>query len=206
MASNLKGKGGFTGVNTVVVAYDKSVHTNAKTGSITQWLDVQVDARDPRAKDDTNLHLYSARQQVDGQTRYNNGAAYTQKQFEAIKQAAGTNTVPVMDKDGSKQIGTLYAVKADVIKAANGNGLIINTRADKDGQVHVGPSQFQAGPDTLTNQFEAMRSAKATASRQATTEQQATAEQQVIAEQQATASAQEQQVEQTAEREMEPQF
>lgn len=191
MASNLKGKGGFSGVNTVIAAYDKSVHVNEKTGATTQWLDVQVDARDPRGKDDTNLHLYSERQEVDGKTRYGNGAAYSERQFGVIREAAGPNHEPILNKDG-EQVGTLYAVKADVTKAANGRGLIINTKADKDGKVHVGPADFKVEKDTLANQFEAMRVARG--SRQAP-----------APEQQAPVPEQEQRVE-AAIPELEPQF
>lgn len=192
MASNLKGKGGFSGVNTVIVAYDKSVHVNEKTGATTQWLDVQVDARDPRGKDDTNLHLYSERHQANGQTRYSNGAAYSQRQFEAIKEAAGPNQEPVLDVQGNR-VGTLYAVKADVTKAAVGNGLIINTKADKDGNVHIGQSDFKVEKDTLANQFAAMRAAKAalqeSKAAKAANEKQADAPEQVQeSEQQAEAS------------------
>src|SRR5438067_159521 len=121
----LKGKGAMTGVNLIAKVYNNSATKDNKT----HYIDVQVDARDPRGPEQTNLHLKSDRiAGEDGKTRYNNGAPYSIGQLQEIVKAAGPNTEPILDKD-SKQVGTLYGVKGNVMPAARGTGLVVNTKS-----------------------------------------------------------------------------
>ena len=149
--AQLKGPGAMTGVNLVVKTFDNNVTKDGKT----QYLDVQVDARDSRGHGQTNLHLTSERvkDEKTGETRYNNGAPYSEAQFAAIKEAAGDNVTPIL-KDG-EQIGAVYGVKANVMPAAKGNGLVVNTKS-------LEPSEFTVDGNTLNAQFESIAAAKET--------------------------------------------
>lgn len=53
----LKGKGAMTGVNLIAKVYDNGKTKDGKS----VYADVQVDARDPRGPEQTNLHLKSER-------------------------------------------------------------------------------------------------------------------------------------------------
>ena len=100
----LKGKGAMTGVNLIAKVYNNSATKDNKS----HYIDVQVDARDTRGPEQTNLHLRSDRVMGDdGKTRYNNGAPYSVGQLQEIVKAAGPNTEPILDKD-NKAVGTLY--------------------------------------------------------------------------------------------------
>lgn len=143
----LSGEGAMTNVNLLVKTYDNAITKNGKT----QFLDVMVDHRDQRGPGQTNLHLVSKKQEIDGKTRYNNGTGYSMNQFETIKAAAGPNVEPVTNKDG-EQIGETFAVKASVMPTKD--GLIINTNKG------VSQSDFKMEPNTLNNQFESMKVAK----------------------------------------------
>lgn len=146
--AQLKGPGAMTGVNLVVKTFDNNVTKDGKT----QYLDVQVDARDQRAPGQNNLHLISERvDKDDGEVRYNNGAPYSMGQFDAIRKAAGPNVEPIM-KDGER-IGAAFGVKANLMPSSKGNGLIINTKTVK-------PSDFKVDGTTLDAQFKSMTAAK----------------------------------------------
>lgn len=145
----LKGKGSMTGRNLIVRAHDNAVTKNGKT----QYLDIQLDARDEHGPGQTSLHLRSQRQEMpDGSIRWNNGAPYSVSQVEQIKQAAGENTQPVLNKDGV-QIGTDYAVKGNLMSSSNGPGLVLNTKS-------VGAGDFPLEADSMDNQFASMKAAK----------------------------------------------
>lgn len=147
--AQLKGKGSMTGINLIAKSFHNSVTKDGKS----QYLDVQIDARDPRGPDQTNLHLVSERQQTDdGKTRFNNGAPYSTSQFEEIKKAAGDNLTPILNKDG-EEIGTVYGIKGNVMPATRGTGLVMNTKT-------LGASEFSVDAKTLDNQFDSMRAAK----------------------------------------------
>lgn len=65
----LKGTGAMQGVNLLAKVLDKSTTRDGKT----HYVDVQVDARDPRVRGQTNLHLKSEPVQgADGKRRFNN--------------------------------------------------------------------------------------------------------------------------------------
>ncbi|MEU6263729.1 hypothetical protein [Saccharopolyspora shandongensis] len=171
----LKGKGAMTGVNLVAKVYDNSKTKDGKS----VYSDVQVDARDTRGSEQTNLHLKSERiKGDDGKIRYNNGAPYSVSQMDEIIKAAGPNTEPILDKDGQK-VGTLYGFKGNVMPASRGTGLVVNTKA-------LEPSEFKVDNTTLDNQFVSMRAAREaqTAAKAAQTTAPA-AEQTVTAEQSA---------------------
>jgi hypothetical protein len=145
----LKGKGAMTGVNLIARIYH-----NAKThDGKTHYADVQIDARDPRGPEQTNLHLRSERVKgEDGAVRYNNGAPYSVGQIAEIVKAAGPNTEPIRDKDGNR-IGAVYGFAGNVMPATRGTGLVVNTKS-------LRPSQFKVDGQTLDAQFASMRTAR----------------------------------------------
>ncbi|MEU7156126.1 hypothetical protein AB0A98_06730 [Streptomyces chrestomyceticus] len=144
----LKGKGAMTGVNLIARVYDNAKTKDGKS----QYADVQVDARDPRGPAQTNLHLKSDRvKSEDGKVRYNNGASYSAGQMEEIAKAAGSNTEPILDKDGNA-VGTVYGFKGNVMPATRGTGLVVNTKSVK-------ASEFTVDGKTLDNQFQSMKAA-----------------------------------------------
>lgn len=149
MALQLKGKGAMTGVNLIAKVYKNGGTKDGKS----QYADVQVDARDPRGPEQTNLHLKSERVAgEDGTVRYDNGAPYSTRQMEEIAKAAGPNTQPILDKGGN-EVGTVYGFKANVMPATRGTGLVVNTKS-------VTPSEFKVDGKTLNNQFTSMRAAR----------------------------------------------
>src|SRR2546423_1259928 len=100
--AELKGPGAMTGVNLIAKVYDNGRTKDDKT----HFVDVQIDARDPRGPAQTNLHLRSKPiRGDDGKTRFNNGVPYSVGQLQEIVKAAGPNTEPIL-KDNEK-VGTL---------------------------------------------------------------------------------------------------
>src|SRR5664280_702536 len=145
----LKGKGAMTGVNLIARVYDNGATKDGKS----HYADVQVDSRDARGPEQTNLHLKSERVKgPDGKTSYNNGAPYSVNQLQEIVKAAGPNKEPLLDKDGV-QVGTLYGFKGNVMPATRGTGLVVNTKT-------VEASEHKVDAKTLDNQFESMRVAR----------------------------------------------
>lgn len=147
----LRGKGSMTGVNLLVKVYDNGV---TKKGS--HYADVSVDHRDPQAEGQTNLHLVSTKTVDDktGVVSYNNSAPYSKAQFEALVGTAGPNTERHLNKAGDKELGSVFAVKADLMPASNGQGLVINTNKP------ILQSEFKVGPETLNEFHTAMTAAK----------------------------------------------
>ncbi|MGW0898194.1 hypothetical protein ACWD0G_14540 [Streptomyces goshikiensis] len=145
----LKGKGAMTGVNLIAKVYKNGATKDGKS----QYADVQLDARDPRGPEQTNLHLKSDRiQDESGKVRYNNGVPYSTGQMEEIVKAAGPNTEPILDKGGN-EVGTIYGFKGNVMPATRGTGLAVNTKS-------VEASEFKVDNKTLDNQFASMRAAR----------------------------------------------
>ena len=156
----LKGKGAMTGVNLLAKTFNNNLTKDGKT----RFIDVQVDHRDPRGPEQTNLHLVSERtQDKDGQTRFNNGAPYSSGQFVKIVDAAGPNSEPILDKDG-QEIGRVYAVKANVMPSSKGKGLVLNSES-------LTHSDHKIDAKTMDGQFASMKAAKEAAGK--TTEQEA---------------------------------
>ena len=145
----LKGKGAMTGVNLIARTYDNNVTKNGKT----RYLDIQVDYRDPRGPSQTNLHLVSTGSERDGKTQFSNGAPYDiESQFDKMREAAGSNITPILDKDGDT-IGQDLAFKGNVMPASSGKGLVVNTKS-------LGPSDFALGDKAMDGQFASMKAAK----------------------------------------------
>ncbi|QWF85666.1 hypothetical protein HUW46_09121 [Amycolatopsis sp. CA-230715] len=137
------------GVNLLAKVLDKSTTRDGKT----HYVDVQVDARDPRVRGQTNLHLKSEPVQgADGKRRFNNDLPYSVRQLQEMAEAAGENHEPVLNKDGQK-IGTLYGFKSDVMPAMRATGLVVKTKSAQ-------PSDFRVDDKTLDNQFDSMRAAR----------------------------------------------
>lgn len=142
--ANLKGPGSMKGVNLVAVTFPNSVTRDGKS----RYLDVQVDAKDPRGPGQTNLHLVTERvKDKQDQDRINNGAPYSTAQFAAIKEAAGTNVVTL--PNGAE----VYSVKADLMPSSRKTGLVLNTKT-------VVASDFTNDAKVLDNQFASVKEAK----------------------------------------------
>lgn len=159
--ASLRGPGAMKGRNLVAVMYDNSWTKPVEGKQQTGFVDVQLDGRDPLARDaqgnpaQTNLHLVSQKMQgPDGSTRYNNGAPYAASQIDAMVAAAGDNKQPIADKDGH-QIGMAYGFQADLMPSSNRRGLAVNTTTLK-------PSEFPISPANLTEQFRHMKAASGT--------------------------------------------
>ncbi|WP_051847186.1 hypothetical protein [Streptomyces sp. NRRL F-5053] len=168
--AQLKGKGAMRGVNLIARVYTNAV---TKDGAA-HYADVQIDARDPRGPGQRNLHLKSERIATDdGKTRYNQSARYSADQMNTIIKAAGSNTVPITDRNGDP-VGMLYGFKADVMPPSRGTGLVVNTKT-------VEASEFEIDNTTMKNQYDSMRAAhietEAARSRTPPAEQSATATQ-----------------------------
>lgn len=145
----LKGKGAMTGVNLIAKVYDNGATKDGKS----HYADIQVDARDSRGPEQSNLHLKSERVKgPDGKERFANTAPYSVGQLEEIVKAAGPNSEPLLNKDGEK-VGTVYGFKGNVMPASRGTGLVVNTKS-------VEASDFKVDAKTLDNQFASMKAAK----------------------------------------------
>ncbi|QXV57382.1 hypothetical protein [Amycolatopsis sp. TNS106] len=150
--AQLKGKGAMTGVNLIAKVYDSA---KTKDGT-THFIDVQVDGRDHRGPGQTNLHLKSERTTTeDGTVRYENQAPYSASQLQEIKNAAGPKQWPLLSRKDGQRIGTMYSFKGDVMPAARGSGLVVNTKS-------VGSSEFKVDATTLDHQHDCMRAARRT--------------------------------------------
>lgn len=165
----LKGKGAMTGVNLIAKVYDNGATKDGKS----HYADVQVDARDSRGPEQSNLHLKSERVTgPNGQERFTNTAPYSVGQMEEIIKAAGPNKEPLLNKAG-EAVGTVYGFKGNVMPASRGTGLVVNTKS-------VEASEFKVDANTLDAQFTSMKAAKES---QAATKQVEAREQTVQAEQ-----------------------
>lgn len=143
--ANLKGPGSMKAVNLIAVTFPNSVTKDGKS----RYLDVQIDARDTRGPAQTNLHLVTERvTDKAGKRRINNGAPYSTAQFEALKEAAGTNTVTL--PNGAE----VYSVKADLMPSSRKSGLVLNSKT-------LEASEFQIDDKVLDNQFASVKAAKA---------------------------------------------
>lgn len=142
----LRGDGAMTDVNLIARTYFNATTKDGKT----QFLDVQVDHRDQRGPGQANLHLRSEKQ-ADG--KYNNGAAMTSEQFAKIREAAGANALPVLNKDQTQEIGRDFAFKASIMPSRDNKGLVVNTNKP------MGPSDFKLDGQTMTGQFASMKEA-----------------------------------------------
>lgn len=141
--ANLKGPGSMKAVNLIAVTYPNNATKDGKS----QYMDVQIDARDSRGPEQSNLHLVTQRVEHEGKTRINNGAPYSAAQFAAIKEAAGTNAVKL--PSGAE----VYAVKADVMPAGRNSGLVLNTKT-------LAASEHAIDAKVLDNQFASAKAAK----------------------------------------------
>lgn len=127
----------------VVVTYDNSVTKDGKT----RYLDVQLDARDPLAKGQTNLHATTTYDKE--KDRYNNGAPYSVGQYEDMVKAAGDNITKLPNG------ATVMTLDASLMVQTRGNkGLIINTKKD------MAPG-LAVDEKIMDNQFAAIQEAKA---------------------------------------------
>lgn len=150
-------------VNLIATTYFNNSTKDGKT----QFIDVQVDHRDPRGADQANLHLKAERQE-DG--RRNNGAAYTSDQFAKLREAAGPNTDPVLNKEGA-EVGRSFAFKGSVMPTKDNKGLVVNTNKA------LGHSDFELTAEAVKGQYDSMSAASAAKKTEAQTQADAPAPQ-----------------------------
>lgn len=132
------GPGATKGVDLVVMAYDKRVSKNKDTNEVSaHYLDARVHPEAPLAEGQTSLALIT-RKDAKSPSGYNNTEPYSVKQFEAIKEAAGDNQTPILNKAG-EPIGTAYGAKCDVFINKKGD-LTINTKTLEASEKTVQPS------------------------------------------------------------------
>lgn len=149
----LKGEGSMTDVQLLAITYPNNVTKDGKT----RYLDIQVNADDPRVEGQTNLHAVTKREKgADGKDRYNSSAPYTLEskdgnepsQYDKIKEAGQTVEVPGRNgKDGP------------TVTSFTGSLMV------KNGQLLVNTAKpLTAGPEidqnVLTKQFEATKANK----------------------------------------------
>ena len=177
-------QGGSTkGVTTVAVIYDNSrVESRDRSdgkGKTTPGSFVNAEmARFEGANEKQNPQWdpsYRSEQVVDdaGQTRYNTGVFYTDKELASFREAAGANVQPVYRfKDGKatdEKIGEVLVFDADVLFDRERGGVRINHKSAKETSVAV-PSdvrdaQFQgrlADREVLTSRAAERRASKET--------------------------------------------
>ena len=171
--ANLKGPGSMKAVNLIAVTFPNSVTKDGKS----RYLDVQINAQDQRGPAQTNLHLVTERvKDKEGKDRINNGAPYSTAQFDAIKEAAGSNVVTL--PNGAE----VYAVKADLMPSSRKSGLVLNTKT-------IERSEFAIDAKVLDTQFASVKSAKEAAKEAKATEAPQAAEAQAEAPQAVAAEA-----------------
>jgi hypothetical protein len=127
-----------TGVNLLIKTYDR----NATAQVSRRYLDVQVDHRDHQV--DPHLTSVQARD-GQGRPRQNHAAAYGYPDFDTIEHYAGDNRQRILNERG-EQIGTVYAVKAELVQSPHGDGgHFINIST-------LEPSDFEVDATTMTRQ------------------------------------------------------
>lgn len=129
------------GVNLLIKTYDRNVTVQVSR----RYLDVQIDYRDPNGRQG-NPHLTSvAARDSQGRRRQNHAAAYGYPDFDTIEQYAGDNRQAIVN-DRGEQIGTVYAVKAELVPSPHGDGgHFINIST-------LEPSDFEIDATTMTRQ------------------------------------------------------
>lgn len=128
------------GVDLGVALYDKSVAHDKESGELkAAFPTTYVHPDSELAAGQTQLALNSRRDDK-APSGYNNSAAYSAKQFDAIKEAAGDNTAPLTDREGN-EVGTIYGVKADVMPASDKSGMVINTKSVEPSELAVQPGE-----------------------------------------------------------------
>jgi len=107
----------------------------------------------------TNLALVTQRTEADGKTQFNHSVAFFPGQVEAIKEAAGDNHTPLLDKDGVER-GTIYGVKADLMSVSREGkvvGFMPNTKTLQATTLSVGDKD---GKDIRAQIFDSMAVSK----------------------------------------------
>ena len=144
----IKGKGSFSGRNLVATVYE-----DAKTEKGGAFAQVQLDARDEHAPGNTTLNLTSKLKEYNGEKRYDNGAHYSKDQIDKIVEAAGDNKYEGKTPQG--KAFTSYGIKADLMKANDGSGLIVNTKRPLEA------SEFAVDGETFDRQVKSVQEARA---------------------------------------------
>lgn len=137
-------------------------HTNSKGELVNDYyLDIMVDARDPRAEKDSNLHLYTHKYtDKNGVERTGNRLRYNEDQFNQIRAGAGvddtwTNCVDITNQQGAV-VGKAFTFNADVFPSSSKNGgLVVKTDS-----VRPSAPGFEITDHTVSDNYGHMRANK----------------------------------------------
>ncbi|WP_435109314.1 hypothetical protein [Nocardiopsis synnemataformans] len=126
-------------VNLVAIFYNSAVVRDPESNAVEAvYLDNRLHPEDRRAPGQSSLALVTTK---DAGTRsgYNTMARFTPKQARAIREAAGSNTTPVLNKNG-EQVGIAFGYQADLFFSKKEGGAIpkITTVRPSGLSVHPG--------------------------------------------------------------------
>lgn len=136
--ARFQGKGSTTQVDLAVALYNNAVARNDKGEITAAFPTVYKHPQGEGSKGQTNLAL-NTRRDDKSPSGYNNTTAYAASQMQDIVATAGENYAPLLNKD-KQEVGRIYGVKADVMRASDKSGMVINTKT-------LNPSELSVGPD-----------------------------------------------------------
>ncbi len=154
LRSKTHGPGATTGVNLVVLAYDDRVLVDEAGAVSTRYLDARLHPGDRRAPGETQPALVP---RAGGRARsgYEHSVGYSARDFARIAAAAGENTAPLTDADGSV-VGRAYGIRADLL--VDDGAVVVNTKT-------VGPTELSVARDDAAGDIRARIAASAAAAR-----------------------------------------
>lgn len=140
-------KGGSTKqMDLIAITYDNATYTATNDDGVertSRWLDVQAlqtEGANPDLPRQLDPRLHNKKVEKNGKEMYDTTVPYTDSpakgggpsQMDQIREAAGDNVRPLLNKDGEK-VGDIYAFKADIIlnPQKSGKPNAINTKTIK---------------------------------------------------------------------------
>lgn len=154
--ARFQGKGSTKQVDLAVALYNNAVSRNEQNGITAAFPTTYLHPDSSTAPGQTNLALNTRRDEK-SPSGYNNTAAYSSSQMRDIVATAGDNHAPMTNKDG-QAVGRIYGVKADVMKASNGSGMVMNTKTLASTELPVGPDA--QGRDLVNRVIDTHKAAK----------------------------------------------
>lgn len=165
--SKSEGKVAAENVSLLITTYSNAVSQH-KDGPKYQWLDVEVDQRDPKHGGQTTPSLMTRKTEQG----YSNGVPYTNEEFKALSDIAAAGGKKRVEELEGGQLRMTMAVSAPLVTTG-----IPNAARSKDGQTawdrglkidtnnlqRVTASEFDLGDKTFENQIAATKLAKSEA-------------------------------------------
>lgn len=174
--ANLRGEGALKGHDLAVAIYDKAKHVDKESGEVkAEFPTAYLHPDSPAAEGQTQSALNS-RKDDKSRSGYNNSAPYAASQMSKIREAAGDNVAPLLNKEG-ESVGQVYGVKADLMPARDKSGFAINTKSLEASDLSVQPEGDKTIQDKIVENHTSAKQAKqAAAAEKPAAEQQAQAE------------------------------